>query len=373
MTKVLNIISDSNVGGAGRVLLNYLQYADKEQFETHIALPKNGLLAPQLEAAGGIIHLIDGMEDRSYHKDDIPLLETVIKEVAPDLVHTHGSFSGRIAAKRCHVPIIYTRHSAFPVPAKLRYPPGRWVNKFVNEYYADHIIAVSPATQQNLTDGGVSPKKITTLLNGVAPLSRSSPEVQAETRAKFGLKQDDFVLGILARIEDYKGHLTIAQAAAILKAKEKHPKIIIAGTGPYEEQLRQEIAYLGVGDCVHMVGFQSEVANVLSIFDVQLNASYGTEASSLALAEGMSLGIPSIVSDYGGNPYLVIHRDNGLIFPAKDAQALADCIGLLMDEPYLHDAISRRTLEVYREKLTGERFAQNIESVYHRVLKGATS
>ena len=40
----------------------------------------------------------------------------------------------------------------------------------------------------------------------------------------------------------------------------------------------------------------------MSITDVQANASFGTEATSLALLEGMSLGIPAVVSDFGGNP-----------------------------------------------------------------------
>ena len=53
-------------------------------------------------------------------------LQALIRRVKPDLVHTHGALSGRIAAKRCHVPVVYSRHSAFPVPAKLKYPPGRW-------------------------------------------------------------------------------------------------------------------------------------------------------------------------------------------------------------------------------------------------------
>lgn len=69
-----------------------------------------------------------------------------------------------------------------------------------------------------------------------------------------------------------------------------------------------------------LLGFRSDVAALLSILDVQLNASYGTEATSMALLEGMSLGLPSIVSDYGGNPWLVKDGDNGLIFPSRTAR-----------------------------------------------------
>ena len=44
MIRVLNIISDTNIGGAGRVLLNYLRYTDRNRFETLVALPRGSLL-----------------------------------------------------------------------------------------------------------------------------------------------------------------------------------------------------------------------------------------------------------------------------------------------------------------------------------------
>ena len=179
MIRVMNIISDTNIGGAGRVILNYLRYADRSRFETWVAVPRGSLLVPPLEEAGARVFQVDGIADRSYSRADVRVLEELIRREKPDLVHTHGALSGRIAARRCHVPVVYSRHSAFPVPAKLRYPPGRWVNKLVNEHYADRIIAVSPATAENLTDGGISPKKITIVMNGVAPLKPASPEEHA--------------------------------------------------------------------------------------------------------------------------------------------------------------------------------------------------
>ena len=57
MIRVLNIISDTNIGGAGRVLLNYLRYTDRGRFETLVALPRGSLLGPVLEEAGGHVKL----------------------------------------------------------------------------------------------------------------------------------------------------------------------------------------------------------------------------------------------------------------------------------------------------------------------------
>jgi len=372
MTKVLNIISDTNIGGAGRVLLNYLQYADREHFDTAVAVPVGSLLAQPLRDLGATVYEVEGMVDRSYHKDDVKTLMKLIREADPDIVHTHGALSGRIAARRCGKTVIFTRHSAFPVSAKLRYPPGQWVNKLLNEHYSDHIIAVSPAAAENLTDAGVSPKRITTMMNGVAPVARRGAEECAAARAEWGIGKDEFVFGILARIETYKGHLDIVNAAEMLAKEGRNFKLLIAGIGNYEEELRKEVTARHLDDHVRFLGFQSDVGKFLSILDVQLNASYGTETSSLSILEGFSMNVPAIVSDYGGNPWLVDDGENGLMFPTRDAKALYRCIAKVMDEPETLRAMSKRAGEIFEERFTGKIFAQNIENVYRKTLKGAT-
>ena len=370
MIRVLNIISDTNIGGAGRVILNYLDCTDRSRFETLVAIPRGSLLKQPLEEAGAVVHEVDGIADRSYSKEDVAVLKELIRSLKPDLVHTHGCLSGRIAAKGCKVPVVYSRHSAFPVPAKLKYPPGRWVNKFVNEYFADHIIAVSPATRDNLTEGGISPKKITVVMNGVTPVASTAAEEQQTLRAQLGLEEDTFVFGILARIEDYKGHLYLVHAARILKERGyKNFRVLIAGTGAFEEEVARAVHETGVDDVVQMLGFRSDVAALLNILDVQLNASYGTEATSIALLEGMSLGLPSIVSDYGGNPWLVTNGENGLVFPSRNSVELARAMARLMDKPEQCAAMGQKARERFETQFTGEVFARNTEQIYLDVLK----
>lgn len=371
MIRVLNIISDSNIGGAGRVLLNYLQYADRARFETHIAVPRGSMLCEPLRALGGVVHEVEGLAERSYHKDDVKTLEKLIDEVQPDIVHTHGALSGRIAGRRRGRVVIYTRHSAFPVPKKLKYPPGRWINKLVNEHYADHIIAVSPAAAENLTEAGISEKKITVMMNGVAPVARSDAAVCGALRRELGLEKEDFTLGILARIEPYKGHLHIVEALELLRREGRRVKLLIAGTGGYEEELKRIVKGKDLTDDVRFLGFVSDVAPVLSILDVQLNASYGTETSSLSILEGMSMGLPAVVSSYGGNPWLIDDGEDGLIFPNRDSAALAAAIARLMDEPETLVRMQRRAAEIFRERFTGEIFAKNVERVYTDTLEGA--
>jgi glycosyltransferase involved in cell wall biosynthesis len=246
------------------------------------------------------------------------------------------------------------------------------VNKLLNEYYANHIIAVSPATRDNLTEAGISSKKISVVMNGVAPVEATSPKERAALRASLCLQPDTFVFGILARIEDYKGHLYLIHAAKLLKERGySNFRILVAGTGAFEEEVARAVVEMGVSDVVQLLGFRSDVPALLNILDVQLNTSYGTEATSMALLEGMSLGLPSIVSDYGGNPFVVTHEENGLIFPSQDSVALADAMARLMDEPNTVSAMKNRAREIFLARFTGQAFARNTEKVYLKVLKGA--
>ena len=106
------------------------------------------------------------------------------------------------------------------------------------------------------------------------------------------------------------------------------------------------------------LGFQTDVAPVPPVLDVQLNASYGTETSSLSILEGMSMGLPAIVSSYGGNPWLIDDGEDGLIFPNRDSAGLARCIARLMDEPETLARMSRRrwrsSRAVYRRNFCQE-------------------
>ncbi len=367
MIRVINIISDTNIGGAGRVIMNYLKYADKKNFETHVALPRGSLLREPLEKLGAAVHEVDGMADKSMDLKVIGQLKKLIGEVDPQIVHTHGSLSGRIAGRQCGRVVIFTRHSAFPVKSYMKKGPGRWLNKFINEHYADRIIAVSPATAKNLTDAGVSRKLIDVMMNGVEPVKRRSPEECAAFRRKYGIEPGDFVMGIIARVEAYKGHGDILRAMALIGRPEL--KLIVAGTGADEENVKSLTKELGLEKQVIFLGFVDDVSTVLSVLDVQVNASWGTEASSMAMLEGFSMGLGVVASDYGGNPWQVKDGVSGLLFRTRDVNDLRDKLVRLMDDPALRQKLGVGALREYRERFTGEIFAGRIEEIYIKTLE----
>lgn len=371
MIRVLQIISDTNIGGGGHSLLNYLRYRDRERVEVLVVMPRRSALKPAVEELGVEVAEIDAMADKSLDWKAIPLLRQLIHSWKPDLVHTHGSLSGRIAARLCGVRVLYTKHCAFP-PSKLQTsPPGRLAGRILDWALSDGVVAVGPSAEENLTSTGIPKEKIHVLFNGVAPLKPAAPEERTRLREELGFAEDDFVVGILARIELYKGHGTLLEAVRNLVQAGRKVKLLVAGQGSFEPELRLRCADLPA-DTVVFAGFVEQVERVLGAMDVQVNASYESETSSLSLLEGMSMGLPAIASDCGGNPYLIENGENGLIFPAQDVQALERCIAQLMDHPEERVRMGRRAQEIFQARFTGQEFAKNVEQIYFDLLKGVS-
>ena len=102
----------------------------------------------------------------------------------------------------------------------------------------------------------------------------------------------------------------------------------------------------------------------MSITDIQVNASYGTEATSLALLEGMSLGIPAVVSDFGGNPGVIKNGENGFVVPKQNSQAIAEKIQLLLDDEKLYKKISEKALVIFAQTFTARAMTKQTEKIY---------
>lgn len=363
MIRVLEIISDTNFGGAGSVLLNYLTHRDRRSFEVAVAMPRGSVLRERPELEGVPVFELANLRDKSFDIGAIRELRMLMRKYRPNIVHTHGALSGRIAAKREGIPAVFTKHSAFPPSKRLTRFPGKGLYKFITLRYADRIIAVAPVCADGLIACGVPPGHIEVIANGASPLQ--PPAGRALLRAKY-CHDGTFLAGIISRVELYKGHDILLKAAQILRSRGRDVLFLIAGTGSFETDAKRLAQSLGVEDCVRFLGFVEDVPSLMGVLDVQVNASR-VEGCSMSLIQGMSLGVPAVASNAGGNPMLIRDGKNGLLFESEDPQALADNIELLMSSLELRKALSRGARAIYDSEYTGERTARETENVYRRV------
>lgn len=241
--KVLNIISDTNIGGAGKCIITYCKNRNIKRFDITVLMPKDSLLKPEIEKSGVKVLEIDGLKDKSLDLSAIGKIKKVIKEIKPDIVHTHASLSARIAAKqygKCK--IVYTKHCDFPVSNKFRYRIVKKINQILNESLTDKIIATSELAKENLIKQGIHEELVETVLNGVDGFKEISQEEKIDIRKKYGIESDEITVGYLARIEELKGHRYLIEAANILK--EKPIKFLLMGSGSYEEEAKNLVKKL---------------------------------------------------------------------------------------------------------------------------------
>ena len=112
--------------------------------------------------------------------------------------------------------------------------------------------------------------------------------------------------------------------------------------------------------------FPKESANIT---DINVNCSVGTETASLALSEGMGLSIPCVVSDFGGNPYMVKDGKNGIIYPRGDSVALADSIEVLCNDYTLYEELSRGARKRFDEELNVNHMTEKTYEFYELMLR----
>ncbi len=362
--KVVQVSSDTNIGGAGKCILTFLENYDRERFEICAVIPRNSLLKPKLEETGVKIYEAEHIADKSLSIKGILELRRIFREIKPEIVHTHGAMSGRIAAKMCGIKTVFTRHSVFPPSARISKGIGKKINGFVNNRTADRIIAVAQAAKDNLTATGVSENKIDVILNGVSPLREYAPEELKNVRSKFGLAEGQKSAAIVARLNAVKGHKYFVEAAKAVIDSGIDAKFFIAGTGDTENEIKEQINSLGLSENVIMLGFMDNVEPLMNVMDVQINCSFGTEATSLSLLEGMSIGKPAVVTDFGGNPGVIESGVNGFLVPTKNSGEMAEKIKLLFESDELYGTLSENSKRIYNEKFTESVYTKNIEKIY---------
>lgn len=369
MIKVVEVSSDSNIGGAGKCILTFLNNYNREEFQAVTVVPKDSLLKPEVEALKTKVFEVENIAEKSLDFKAVIRLRKLFKYLKPDLVHTHASMSARIAAWSLKIPVVYTRHSVFPQPKKLTTFPGKQINGFINNLTSTKIIAVAEAAKKNLTDIGVKAEKIEVILNGVEALKPCDEGDIGRIRTTWHIRPDEKVAVMASRLSEVKGHKYFIEAAKILKAGGVKFKFLIAGTGDMEETLKRQIREESLEDTVVMMGFVSDVEPLMNLMDVQVNCSFGTEATSLALLEGMSLGKPAVVTDFGGNPGVISEGENGFITPTHDAEVLADRLKMLFNNQELYNRISENCKRIYQEKFTAKVNTTEIERVYKEAVK----
>jgi len=268
----------------------------------------------------------------------------------------HGLAVGSRAAARARVPIrIVSRRVDFPIRSRSKYIKG-----------IDAVIAISEGVRQVLLKGGVPERLVEVVPSGIDFAPFREVKEKDFLRREFGFGPDDYLVGIVAQLEDHKGHRDLIAAAKILKEHAPRIRVIIVGEGSLRMELDRQAHDLHVDDVVYFLGFREDVPRILASLDLFVLSSR-MEGLGTSIMDAMASRLPVVATQAGGIPELVIHRETGLLVPPQDPPALANAILKLFLDRALAARLAQRGFEVVHEKFSAEAMARKIVGIYERI------
>jgi glycosyltransferase involved in cell wall biosynthesis len=168
-----------------------------------------------------------------------------------------------------------------------------------------------------------------------------------------------------------KDPLLAVRAMARLAADGRlHGRLAIVGNGPVEQEVRDEIARLGVGDWVRWFPFHEAVDPYLAALDLFVLPS-AWEALPLSLLEAMSCGLPVVATAVGGTPEAIEEGVNGRVVAPGDEEGLASAIGDLLADEHARARYGRAGRAAYESRFVVSRMVDDTEALYRELLAAA--
>lgn len=358
--KVMQVISDSNIGGAGKVLLNLLSCFDKSEIDCKVIIPKESKLKNYVNKIGYETFEIDGLGEVSFSFDLIKKLAGIFKIEKPDIVHTHASLSARIAAKNLKIKMVYTRHWIGNTKTNL-------VLRLINNYFCDAAIAVSQEVSRSLIATGIDERKIKIIHNGVMPLKIYSSIEKKILKNKYRI-EDEFVFGVVARLEKVKGIKYFIDAAnKFLGYNKKNVKFFIFGDGSLKNNLENYVHELHLDKKIIFAGFIENIAKAVNLLDVFVLPSI-QEAFPLSLLEAMSVGCACIATRCGGPTEIITDRENGVLVGKRDTDALFAAMKLLYEDSTMRKNIGDAAIKLIKNNFSVKAMTDKTVEIYKRLV-----
>lgn len=204
----------------------------------------------------------------------------------------------------------------------------------LSAYLCDKTICVSRALRESVVKEFGFPRwKVKTIYNGVS-VSQFIPLQghKSPVRERLGIGQDDFVLVCVARLGEQKGIDILLQTIAQVVRSGVACKCVIVGDGPLKNELLHLAREMGLTGHVFFEGFHEDVRPYLQAGSAFILTSH-MEGLPLSILEAMACGLPSIVTDVGGNAEIITHGIHGLIVPRGSVEAGAEAITYLATHP----------------------------------------
>ncbi|MCA9108735.1 MAG: glycosyltransferase family 4 protein [Planctomycetaceae bacterium] len=382
--KVAHVITRMIVGGAQENTLHTIEdqhrlHADDVSLITGPPLGPEGSLMERASAGGFQIHEIPELRRSINPKLDwksYQSLKRLLRELKPEIVHTHSSKAGiigRASAKSVGIPCVHTVHGAsfhygqHPAVFRTYVEAERWAAR-----RTAHFISVADAMTSDYVSQQIgTPDRFTTVYSGfeVDPFltPTRSPE---QVRHELGLSPEHLVVGKIARLFHLKGHEFLLQAAPAIVAAHPETRFLLVGDGILRQQFERQIATLGLTDHFVFTGLvpPTQIPELVHAMDIVAHTSQW-EGLARVLPQGLIAGKPVVTYDVGGAREVIIPGETGYLLPRDSVEELTAAVCELAQNPALRERLGKTGRERFTDQFRHQTMTRRIRDVYARVLE----
>lgn len=362
MINILYVFVNLHIGGAEEHLRTVVNNLDANLFRPVICcIREKGEIGDEIERSGfKVISL--GRFSKSWDFRIVKDLFDIIRKEKIDLIHTHlyhANMYGRVAALMSKIPAVITEHNVY---RKYKFK-RRAINWILSKKTAK-IIAVSEMVRKYvISRDHLEPSKVQLVHNGIDMKQVVSGLSKSAARKRIGIPTDRFLIGSVARLTEQKGHIYLIKAANSIKDDIPGLKILIAGSGPLESQIKHMVSNEKLEKFFLFLGARRDIPEILRALDVFVMPSLW-EGFPMALLEAMSCSLPVVTTPVGGIPEVITNGVNGLIITPQDDISLTNAIFELYNNDGLRRMLGEKAQETVSEKFSALTMVRKLESVY---------
>lgn len=305
-------------------------------------------------------------------------LDAHIRAFRPDVIHAHwvlpNGLPVALLAKLHGIPYLVSMHGSDVAMAE-RNSIFRGLTRRIFAGCA-YATACSGDLYRRAIALGANPDTTIVLPYGVAPQA-FSPDLRDRdwVASRFAIAHDATLLVAVGRFVMKKGFHVLIQALPQIRQHVPNAKLLLVGYGDMHDAYVTLAQELGVADMLVMAGqlLRDDVARAIASADIYCVPSVHDERGNVdglpnALLEGMASGCAIVASDVAGIPDVIQHNVHGVLVPESDANALAQAIVQLVDDPHARGMGNAARARVMYE-LSWPKVTHNVVNAYEKVLK----
>lgn len=294
--KVLQIVPSFGVGGAEKLVLDYLTYFDREKVEIMaISMYGNQNTIYDDFIKENKLNVIYLNKKPGLDLSMVMKIKKVVKDFKPNIIHTHMysmKYMPLSIAKNKEIKLFHTIHNE---PEKDAIGVDKFINKIAFKYFSCSPIALTEELV-NKVNSYYDVSSAVVLNNGINLDKFKYIKVSNEDiRDKLTLPRNSFVIGHVGRFSKQKNHEFIIDIFKEFSDLNKDAYLILVGDGELKNQIKNKVEQLGLAEQVRFLGIRRDIPEMIKCMDVFLFPSLH-EGFPITLVEAQATGVRCVIA-----------------------------------------------------------------------------